>query len=284
MADRGRGPWVAVFASVWHGVTREGKIHLDLLSKQRPWQSTDKVYAIHALPAGLEMMVWEAMDHVKSISDPLMEALIAKLPKNESQAPLQGEFDRNNTLRVTQVLLEVDSAVDACVEKFCLNEDQEKTVRCISQWQLEALQETQETAVAPSSPICLIHGPFGTGKSSLLVAIIHLLTASRADVTASNELSSHGSLFLLQCKPMRVLMCAHTNKAVDRIMEGLLESGYTDFLRVGLLDKIARPVLPYALYYTSDTNENTGTAAELKRQLQNVQSPEEASILRHVLV
>ena len=78
-------------------------------------------------------------------------------------------------------------------------------------------------------------------------------------------------------------MCAHTNKAVDRIMEGLLKSGYTDFLRVGLLDKIARSVLPYALYYTSDTNENTGTAAELKRQLQNVQSPEDASILRHVL-
>ena len=81
--------------------------------------------------------------------------------------------------------LETGSEVDACIEKFCLNDDQAETVRCISHWQSETLQENQEAEVAPSSPICLIHGPFGTGKSSLLVAIIHLLTASRADVTAA---------------------------------------------------------------------------------------------------
>ncbi len=28
-----------------------------------------------------------------------------------------------------------------------------------------------------SSPVCLVHGPFGTGKSTLLVALVHLLTS-----------------------------------------------------------------------------------------------------------
>lgn len=63
------------------------------------------------------------------------------------------------------------------------------------------------------SPLCILHGPFGTGKSMLLVAAIHLLLALR-DV--------EGPL-----KGCRVAVAAHTNAAVDRIMCGLLHSGQT---------------------------------------------------------
>lgn len=75
-------------------------------------------------------------------------------------------------------------------------------------------------------------------------------------------------------------MCAHTNKAVDRILIDLLDVGLTDFVRVGLLPKIARVVLPYALFYASDSNDDS-TAAELKQQLKNATSPTDATILEY---
>ena len=65
-----------------------------------------------------------------------------------------------------------------------------------------------------ASPVCIIHGPFGCGKSSLLVALIHYLLAQR---------SQQGS----GLKGCRVLLSAHTNIAVDRLMTGLQDTGCT---------------------------------------------------------
>lgn len=62
-------------------------------------------------------------------------------------------------------------------------------------------------------PMCVVHGPFGTGKSMLLVAAIHLFLGRR---------SGEGPL-----KGCRVAVAAHTNAAVDRVMCGLLQSGVT---------------------------------------------------------
>lgn len=63
-------------------------------------------------------------------------------------------------------------------------------------------------------------------------------------------------------------------------MEGLLEAGFSDLMRIGILDRIALPVLPYSLYYTSESSEGNNTVAELlKRQLENVQSSTEEAIL-----
>lgn len=70
------------------------------------------------------------------------------------------------------------------------------------------------THVQAASPVCIVHGPFGCGKSSLLVALIHYLLAQRAQ---------QGSAL----KGCRVLLSAHTNIAVDRLMTGLMDSGCT---------------------------------------------------------
>ena len=59
----------------------------------------------------------------------------------------------------------------------------------------------------------MVHGPFGAGKSMLLVAAVHLFLAQR---------STPGPL-----RGCRVAVAAHTNAAVDRVMCGLLESGIT---------------------------------------------------------
>ncbi len=59
---------------------------------------------------------------------------------------------------------------------------------------------------AAASPVCVVHGPFGSGKSTLLVALLHFFTAAGA---------------------ARCLVSANTNVAVDRILTGLLDSGFT---------------------------------------------------------
>ena len=65
-----------------------------------------------------------------------------------------------------------------------------------------------------ASPVCIIHGPFGCGKSSLLVALIHYLLAQRHQARSA-------------LKGCRVLLSAHTNIAVDRLMTGLMATGCT---------------------------------------------------------
>lgn len=47
-----------------------------------------------------------------------------------------------------------------------------------------------------------------------------------------------------QAPGLRILVAAHTNVAVDRALLGLLEEGFTDIVRVGSLQRIAKQILP----------------------------------------
>lgn len=62
-------------------------------------------------------------------------------------------------------------------------------------------------------PFSIIHGPFGSGKSTLLVAMLHFFAQQMVNMPGSSS--------------PRLLVTAHTNVAVDRILLGLLESGFT---------------------------------------------------------
>lgn len=64
-----------------------------------------------------------------------------------------------------------------------------------------------QAAAPPPAPVCLVHGPFGSGKSTLLVAILHLLLQQRSKPSSSMA-------------GIRVLVSAHTNVAVDRVLQG----------------------------------------------------------------
>lgn len=69
-------------------------------------------------------------------------------------------------------------------------------------------------------PVCIIHGPFGSGKSTLLVATLAFL----ADQLAKRKPAQPSS--------NRILMAAHTNVAVDRVLLGLLDRGFTGNLLI----------------------------------------------------
>ena len=93
-------------------------------------------------------------------------------------------------------------------------------------------------------PLCVVHGPFGTGKSMLLVAAIHFLLAQAA---------RDGPL-----RGCRVAVAAHTNAAVDRVMCGLLQTGVT-----GVAPCSTRPEEP-ALEVAGDTMHHRWSAARCK--------------------
>jgi len=73
------------------------------------------------------------------------------------------------------------------------------------------------------SNIVLVHGAFGCGKSYLLVAIIRFISTLLDQVGETET---------------KILVCALTNVAVDRILLMLKDTGYTEFARVGSLKKI----------------------------------------------
>eukprot|EP00026_Physarum_polycephalum_P000630 Phypoly_transcript_00631.p1 GENE.Phypoly_transcript_00631~~Phypoly_transcript_00631.p1 ORF type:complete len:1411 (+),score=357.55 Phypoly_transcript_00631:52-4284(+) len=83
------------------------------------------------------------------------------------------------------------------------------------------------------SPVVLVHGVFGSGKSYLIVILIIYLC--RILNQAKND-------------QIRILVSAVTNVAVDRILLGLVAQGFTQFIRVGSLKKIAKPILPFTLH------------------------------------
>jgi len=126
-----------------------------------------------------------------------------------------------------------------------LNNDQRLVLRHVSSWNQER----------GKSPVCLVHGPFGTGKSQLLVSALHLLLSLRGqDRAGSAGGKLHGA---------RVLVCSHTNIAVDRVLLGLMESGITSFLRVGPLRRIHHQLLPFSLH-ASDSKVHASAVSELK--------------------
>jgi energy-coupling factor transporter ATP-binding protein EcfA2 len=75
----------------------------------------------------------------------------------------------------------------------------------------------------------------------------------------------------------RVLVAAHTNVAVDRVLLGLLESGFTDILRVGSLQRIAKPLLQYSLHSADDSKD---AIAQLNAMLQDA-TGRDAELIRY---
>jgi len=98
---------------------------------------------------------------------------------------------------------------------------------------MSCLQWFDDTRIQLKDDIVLVHGVYGSGKSHLLVVFIIFLCTMLKE--ANND-------------DIRILVSAATNTAVDRILLGLLELDFTEFIRVGSLKRIAKPVLPFTLH------------------------------------
>ena len=199
---------------------------MEFISDKPPYLGkTANVYAIQGPEASIELGMIDLLQKDQE-QVPLLASLLG-VPQQPSQDHQQGS---------TWAPPKISSLVST------LNDDQKLVLKHVASWN-QARSE---------SPVCLVHGPFGTGKSQLLVSALHLLLSLRAQDSAGGKL--HGA---------RVLVCSHTNIAVDRVLLGLMESGITSFLRVGPLRRIHHRLLPFSLH-ASDSKVHASAISELK--------------------
>ncbi|XP_074011107.1 5'-3' DNA helicase ZGRF1 [Numenius arquata] len=131
------------------------------------------------------------------------------------------------------------------IQTFSLNPDQATSLIQIAQMMTSCgnIKPEEENQIFP---ITIIRGVFGAGKSYLLSVVIlflvHLFESSEAIEGPRPT-------------PWKLLIASSTNVAVDRILLGLLDLGFEDFIRVGSIRKITKAILPHSLHAGSG-NEN----------------------------
>ena len=219
-----------IATSAWFGPDGDGNIELKPLVGALSSLKARTVYGFKGPNISSELDMLEMLRDFMPLEVPLLPALLSggtRVSHVVSQAmPLR------KTASVTFDITEDD--VKRLVEKTAnthkLNEEQTRV-----------LEDISRTILHPdaSPPVILIQGVFGSGKSTLLVAVVlFLLDVFRcAGVDPS---APEG----------RILISAATNVAVDNILLGLLDKGYDDFIRIGCLPRIAKPILVRTLKET----------------------------------
>jgi hypothetical protein len=122
---------------------------------------------------------------------------------------------------------------EAFTDQFSLNDSQIAFLKGCGQ-QINKLSEG----------ISILHGPFGSGKTTVLVALIIFLV-------------KHSGI-----DNMRVLVSANTNIAVDHVLNGLVARGFEDLTRIGSVKKIDPKLLKYTAH--SKTESKKDIVRELK--------------------
>jgi len=213
--------WARLCRSVWHCPSADGVLEVQPFRRVPglpAGEKKGKLFAIHAPGFTGELAMLDNLFRPESDykSTALMPALLLQPSGsggtlNPSQKlPLQGEKGTSRG-----ALMEGLNSSQLAVLASC-----------------EAWLDPAYTG----SPVSLVHGPFGSGKSTLLVRLIEALT--RPSLPGGGDF-----------RPLRVMVCANTNVAVDRILEGLAERpGAPDFLRVGSLRNISMEVIPSSIH------------------------------------
>eukprot|EP00887_Chlorella_sp_A99_P002672 scaffold6.g2672.t1 len=290
LGDRNHAPWVAVVRSLWFGPNQDGKFEVEFITPAPLGLGRSQaVYALKGPEASTELGVMRLLQSGDLVTLPpaLLGPLLgggrrgpggapggdavggassgrAASPPggalgasagSEAPSPIgRGEGSPGSSgagggsggsvavADGSPAGGEAADQADTVIRRFSLNQEQAEVVRSVAAWCQPG---------GGGSPICLVHGPFGSGKSTLLVALLHFLLGQR---------KQHGS----PLANARVLVAAHTNVAVDRMLLGLQESGVTSFLRLGPVRRIARALLPQSLHCSEG---KAGMVEELKAML-----------------
>lgn len=231
--------WIILCRSIWHGPNKDGKVAVEIVGNQIPdgLRRCQSVVALQGPEVSHELAMLAQLRDSSGISNlPLLDLIVGLKRRGVAN------MDR------------VANSKTVMKDRFRLNKEQAQVFDDIASW---------ETGV-PN--ITLIHGPFGTGKSSLLVSLILYILEERTN--------PESSLY-----KARILVSAHTNVAVDRILLGLKSSECLEFLRVGSLRRINRELFGQCLH-CSDSKVALGAAEELKEMLKEASSPVETAFLQ----
>ena len=256
---------VPIFArALWHGPASNGMLEITVVqsSPSLPLRSGAKCVALRGpnasdMLAQLEMLT--KLQLQPSPSPPILRYLLA--PRSTPSAPLLALCHKGGTTTHLAPLLET------ALERFRLNEEQARVLRRVAAW-----VDSPEESTTP--PTLLVHGVFGAGKSHLLVSVLWYLQRALLGVTR-------------QGRPVKVLLAALTNVAVDNVLEGLIacagEGEDPGVLRVGALRRIAPAVLPHSTHGKLAIDDEAATKRELQRELQSSTSGHERESLQQAI-
>eukprot|EP00730_Choanoeca_flexa_P018671 TRINITY_DN9090_c0_g1_i1.p1 TRINITY_DN9090_c0_g1~~TRINITY_DN9090_c0_g1_i1.p1 ORF type:complete len:1018 (+),score=309.09 TRINITY_DN9090_c0_g1_i1:46-3054(+) len=220
---------------------------------QARWAHTDCVYAIHAANIATEV---SCLETVRRFIQP---AALPILPQLLNPNPPVDRMVRRTQPVLSLSTQEVQDLAERYVAEYHLNEDQAAVLR-----KTVGSLPTRDRPEPDHNSITLVHGVYGAGKSYLIGVTVKLL----AELFEANQ----------NDYAWKIMVSSTTNVAVDRMLEGLLDIGYQDFVRVGSAKKIAGPIRPYSTHgsATSDSAE----ARELQAMLKETIDPDERQALQ----
>ncbi|CAG2220680.1 Protein ZGRF1 [Mytilus edulis] len=250
--------------STYYGPTSGNEVEIEPIASFCPsnWSNGEKCHAILGGNVSGELSYLVNLEENVTITDvPVLQSLLACNTERSSSsftAPLK--VSENTRIYVPEGF--VDEKVEELIDQYKLNEDQStaliRVARMFTDQQKDILlihviaRSTALIRVArmftdQQKDILLIHGVFGAGKSFLLSVVVVFLVW----LFERNDTYTPGVPF-----PWKLLIASTTNVAVDRILNGLLAIGFEEFVRVGSVKKISKPILPFSVHATgSDSQE-----------------------------
>ncbi|XP_071600156.1 5'-3' DNA helicase ZGRF1 isoform X2 [Heliangelus exortis] len=245
-----------IASSAFFGPSSNNEVELLPLKGYCPsnWRSNMFVHALLVCNASGELTSLRNLeDHFNPATLPLIPHLL-KMNFDSENAPnrvskrkfVPPAISLKHTMVSGPVSTEVAMGLATkMIQTFSLNPDQATSLVQIAQMMTscENIKPPEEHQIFP---ITVIRGVFGAGKSYLLSVVILFLV----QLFESSE-ATEGP----RPTPWKLLIASSTNIAVDRILLGLLDLGFENFIRVGSIRKITKAILPHSLHAGSG-NEN----------------------------
>lgn len=257
LEKRTQGDVLCVAKSLFHGPRSGGHLDLEVLVCQGSFSpsSHGRLFALRGPNMSSEIKELLSLDQVQPASFPLLPAVLQSREPRELLVARAAGPGSGPPRMFSAALPEeaIAAGTDVAEGLLSLNEDQRRLLGAVLRWD-------------PASPVLLLRGSFGSGKSSTLVAILLSLVAA---YEAAGRLDD-----------CRILVCCATNHAVDRVLTELSARGFTKFIRVGSMRRMAKSILPLAVgnlaVEEGDVSGSTSEALkELQATLREAQGPRE---------
>jgi hypothetical protein len=215
------------------------------------------VHAIHIMSISGDICMLEALMELSQESMPLLPWSLGTVGPNNVKPLLSPALSSD----------EVCSALKDFETTYTLNEEQFMVFQQAALW-FDAKEQKHLTA----SPFILVHGVFGSGKSHMLVLLIMFISSLYEKMAMQYPDPD-------EAPKMRILVSAATNTAVDRLLVGLLDEGFTDFVRVGSLKRINSRILPHSIHREKSSKGGSGgqRGAAEEAELRNARSTSSSS-------
>ncbi|XP_072050284.1 5'-3' DNA helicase ZGRF1-like [Amphiura filiformis] len=301
--------------SIYHGPSSDNQIEIEPVSGYSPsnWSSSVMVHGLHVGNASNELTcISNIQEHINTRTLPIIpyilngDVMVHGLHVGNASNELTcisniQEHINTRTLPIIPYILNgnehedpetISSTQAGGFRPPCFNQTSARTLNCSQQQVIHLAEEMilkfglnpdQGEAVhrvaamfsndADDKPITLIHGVFGAGKSFLLaVTVLFLIQLFELSDKNNEDAGTDGSH-----SEWKLLIASTTNVAVDRILLGLLELGFEEFIRVGSVRKIAKPVLPYSVHAADKEKQEL---KELQEMLKTDLTPCEKLLVR----